>query len=81
MSINRRLLTLEKNQPDRLEKVMRRLSKLTGSQRQDYLDSLPDSVLEEFLYQQSGIPRGKLCDGMLEAIAKGEAWATIKKSQ
>ena len=52
-----------------MAKPKQRLSKLNESQRRDYLDTLPDDVLEDYITAQTRIPRGRLTDGMLEAIA------------
>ena len=49
--------------------IFRSTRSISESQRRDYLDTLPDDVLEDYITAQTRIPRGRLTDGMLEAIA------------
>jgi len=59
------------NTPRRFAQAMKRMRKLNKKQRAHYLEVL-DDVLDQHISSQTGIPHGRLTDGMLEAIANGE---------
>lgn len=56
MTGKRPVLSLARENPDRVLKVLQRLSKLNGQQRERYLDSLADAV-----------PQGRLSQAMYRA--------------
>ena len=53
--------------PQRFSQVVQRMRKLNQLQRQQYLEVLPDEVLEEYIRAQTGVPRGTLADRMIAA--------------